>query len=287
VAELPRLTVALTFDPDGLSDGILRGDPQASLDRGEFGVRVGVPRILDFLDREEIKATWFVPGHTIVAFPEAIEAILGGGHEIGAHGWYHEDLETVAIDERRAILERSRQGIAAVAGAAPMGIRAPYWSATQETTALIEEAGFVYDSSLMGGDLQPYRVRLGDRHTLADGTTWGQLGRLVEVPIASPLNDWYHFEPGPSRDGLSAPSKVLEIWTEELRYAWEHEPGGVLTITMHPEVIGRGHRMRMLERFVQEARGLDGVVFGRIDQYVERWLESPAGSASPRSVVTA
>ena len=57
------------------------------------------------------------------------------------------------------------------------------------------------------------------------------------------------------RDGLSAPSKVLEIWTEELRYAWAHAPGGLLTITMHPECIGRGSRMAMLERFIDAAAG--------------------------------
>ena len=63
---------------------------------------------------------------------------------------------------------------------------------------------------------------------------------------------------------------MLEIWTGELHYAWEHAPGGLLTITMHPECIGRGHRMAMLERFIAEARSLDGVVFDRIDRYLER-----------------
>jgi peptidoglycan-N-acetylglucosamine deacetylase len=66
---------------------------------------------------------------------------------------------------------------------------------------------------------------------------------------------------------------VLEIWTEELRYAWDHAPGGLLTVTMHPECIGRGHRMRMLERFIDAAEALDGVVFDRLDRYVTSWLE--------------
>ena len=74
------------------------------------------------------------------------------------------------------------------------------------------------------------------------------------------------------RDGLSSPSKVLEIWTEELRYAWAHAPGGLLTITMHPECIGRGSRMAMLARFIDAAQGLEGVVFDRLDRYVEAWV---------------
>ena len=57
-----------------------------------------------------------------------------------------------------------------------------------------------------------------------------------------------------------------------LRYAHEHAPGGLLTVTVHPECIGRGHRMAMLEEFIATARRLDGVVFGRLDAYVEAWL---------------
>ena len=76
---------------------------------------------------------------------------------------------------------------------------------------------------------------------------------------------------------MSAPSKVLEIWLEELRYACGAIDGGVLTITMHPEAIGRGSRMRMLERFVAEAKALDGVVFDRLDRVVEGWLAGAAG----------
>ena len=98
-------------------------------------------------------------------------------------------------------------------------------------------------------------------------------GTLVEVPVSWALDDWPHFEPAPGgRDGLSAPSKVLEIWTEELRFAWAHASGGLLTITMHPECIGRGHRMAMLERFIDAAAALDGVVFDRLDRSVDRWL---------------
>ena len=77
--------------------------------------------------------------------------------------------------------------------------------------------------------------------------------------------------PATGRDALSAPSRVLEIWSEELRYAYDHAPGGLLTVTMHPECIGRGHRMAMLERFIDEAEALDGVVFDRLDAVVGRW----------------
>src|SRR3990170_2301590 len=77
--ETPRLTVALTFDHDAISDSVRRGDSPVKFSHGEFGPRVGAPRILDLLRREEIPSTWFVPGHTLVTFPESIQAILAGG----------------------------------------------------------------------------------------------------------------------------------------------------------------------------------------------------------------
>ncbi len=91
------------------------------------------------------------------------------------------------------------------------------------------------------------------------------------MPVYWALDDWPLFEPGPGRDGFHAPSQVLEIWLGELRYAYAHAPGGLLTVTMHPECIGRGHRMAMVEQFIAEARSLDGLVFERLDAVVSRW----------------
>jgi peptidoglycan-N-acetylglucosamine deacetylase len=266
---LPRLTVALTFDHDSLSDSVRRGDSPVKLSHAEFGHAVGVTRILDLLQREAIPSTWFVPGYTLETFTDDTQRILADGHELACHGWYHEDFAEIDVDEQRSILDRSIEAVARVSGAPPLGFRAPYWALGSETLEVLEDAGFAYDSSLMADDYRPYRVRRGDRHSVDEGSTFGAPGGLVEVPVYWALDDWPHFEPGPGRDGLSAPSKVLEIWLEELRYAWDHAPGGLLTVTMHPECIGRGHRMRMLEQFIAAVQEL-GAGFERLDRYLAR-----------------
>jgi peptidoglycan/xylan/chitin deacetylase (PgdA/CDA1 family) len=270
---MPRLTVALTFDHDALSDSVRRGDPPVKFSHAEFGPRVGAPRILALLADRGIASTWFVPGHTLETFPDSIDAIVAGGHELASHGWFHEDFSELPVDEQREILARSFEALERVAGAPSSGWRAPYWALGERTLELVEAAGFRYDSSLMADDYSLYNVRHGDSHSIVDGTNWGRASGLLEVPVYWALDDWPHFEPAPSngRDGLAAPSKVLEIWTEELRYAWMHAPGGLLNVTMHPECIGRGHRMAMLERFIDAAEALDGVVFDRLDRYVEAW----------------
>jgi len=273
---MARLTVALTFDHDAISDSVRRGDPPVKLSHGEFGPRVGVPRILALLQRHAIPATWFVPGHTLETFPDTIDAILAGGHELACHGWYHEDFAELPPAEEKALIERCAAAVERRTGIPPRGWRAPYWSLGEHSLASIADSGFIYDSSLMADDYHIYRVRRGDRHSTDTGTTFGEEGRLVEVPIYWALDDWPQFEPAPERgrDGLTAPSRVLEVWTEELRYAHEHAPGGLLTLTMHPECIGRGSRMAMLERFIETARALDDVEFGRLDRYVEAWSAS-------------
>ncbi len=268
----PRLTVALTFDHDAISSEVDRGDGPTLRSRGEFGPRVGAPRVLALLAREGISSTWFVPGHTVVSFPDSIAAIVAGGHEIACHGWAHEDLATLEPAAEREVMERSVAAVTSASGRAPRGFRAPYWSLAEGTLELVAELGFAYDSSLMGDDYWPYRVRRGDVHDARAGSRFGPPGPLVEVPVSWALDDWPHFEPGAKGVGpMSAPSKVEEIWVGELGYAWEREPGGLLTITMHPEAIGRGHRLPMLERFIAVARSLDGVVFDRLDHVVERW----------------
>jgi len=272
-APSPRLTVALTFDHDAISSEVRRGDGPMTISRGEFGPRVGARRVLELLDREGIPSTWFVPGHTIETFPESVAAVVAAGHELACHGWLHEDLSTLTPDGERAVLARSVEALIGITGEHPRGFRAPYWALSPRTLGLVQELGFSYDSSLMDDDVRLHRVRFGDEHDAAAGTSrLGAPGRLVEVPISWALDDWPHFEPGTGGVGpMSAPSKVLEIWLEELRWAHEREPGGVLTITMHPEAIGRGSRMRLLERFVAEAKRLDGVIFDRLDAVVERW----------------
>jgi peptidoglycan-N-acetylglucosamine deacetylase len=269
--ETPRLTVAVTVDHDAISDSIRRGDSPVKFSHAEFGPRVGAKRLFELFESRAIPTTWFVPGHSLTTFTDDTDAILEGGHELACHGWFHEDFAELSSGEATDVLGRSIEAVRAATGAPPAGFRAPYWSLGPETIGLVEAAGFRYDSSLMADDYRPYRIRRGDRHSTTEVTAWGQPGALVEIPVYWAMDDWPHFEPGPGRAGLGAPSAVLEIWTEELHYAADHAPGGLVMVTVHPECIGRGHRMAMLERFIDAATAIDGVAFERLDAVVSRW----------------
>jgi peptidoglycan/xylan/chitin deacetylase (PgdA/CDA1 family) len=252
--EAPHI-VCLTFDFDALSVW-LGDDPAATramLSRGEFGARVGVPRILKLLAGHDIRVTFFVPGHTAESFPDAVAAILAAGHEVAHHSYSHVDPSNQSPAEERWSLEKGIRVLERFLGEPPFGYRSPSWDYSETTLSLLVEFGFLYDSSLFAGDYHPYHPRQGDVVGVKEPLQRGQEVGLWEFPVNFALDDWPHFmfdfESMPY--GLSAPSKVYEIWAGEFDYMVEHEGDGVFTLTMHPQVMGRGHRVAMLERLIQ------------------------------------
>jgi peptidoglycan/xylan/chitin deacetylase (PgdA/CDA1 family) len=260
--------VCLTFDFDALSVW-LGGHPvvtPAMLSRGEYGARVAVPRILDLLDEYGIGATFFVPGHTAESFPGTVEFILARGHELAHHGYSHEDPSTQSPAEERKSMEQGLEALDRFTEQRPLGYRSPSWDYSDTTLSLLVEHAFLYDSSLFAGDFHPYRPRTGDQVAVDEPLQMGKEVDLWEFPVNFCLDDWPHFTFNfdPLRVGLSAPSKVFEIWGSEFDYMIEHEETGVFTLTMHPQVIGRGHRMALLERFIQHVLSKDTTRFARM-----------------------
>jgi peptidoglycan-N-acetylglucosamine deacetylase len=283
---MARHLVCLTFDFDALSIWIRRGQTTpTALSRGEFGV-VGAGRILDLLRARRIRATWFIPGHTIDTYPEMCRRIHAEGHEIAHHGYLHEPPATLSRDDEERVLARGIEAIARITGGSPAGYRSPAWDLSPHTVALLLARGFAYDSSMMAHDHLPYRARGGDQ-VAADGTVrWGRPTRLIEMPVAWSLDDYPHFEraagPNGLQPGLMHAAGVLDNWVDDFRYMTRAE-WGVLTYTFHPQVSGRGHRMLTLERLIDATRDL-GAVFVRLDEAAAESAAregGPAGAAVP------
>jgi len=259
---VPSSTVCLSFDFDAMSVwfGYERTSP-AMLARGEYGARVGVPRLLALLDRHRIRATFFVPGHTVDSFRAEVDAILEHGHEVAHHSYAHVDPSQQAPADERADMERALEVLRGI-GVEPLGYRSPSADLSPVTLELVEELGFLYDSSLMTDDYRPFHPRIGDRVSRDEPLVRGRESTLWELPMCFELDDWpqFQFNWDPPRHGLATPSAVLEVWQAELDWMDANVEGGVLTVCMHPQVIGRGHRVAMLERFIE--RGLElGVRF--------------------------
>src|ERR1700758_5877281 len=82
-------------------------DSPDDISRGLFAGEVGTPRLLKLFERMGIKTTWFIPGHSIETFPEQMAAVAAAGHEIGAHGYSHENPIRLSPQQERDILGKS------------------------------------------------------------------------------------------------------------------------------------------------------------------------------------
>lgn len=270
---MARHLVCLTFDFDALSGWIARGlVTPTPISRGEFGV-VGAARVLALLRRHGIRATWFIPGVTIATYPQSCAAVVAAGHEIANHGWTHVPPARLSRDEEAAGLIRANEAIAALAGRPARGYRSPSWDLSPHTVELLIAQGFAYDSSMMGHDSLPYRARKGDVIE-PDAVRFGAETDLVEMPISWSLDDYPHFEFVRTENavlpGLMSAQAVLENWIDDFVYMSRTTRWGVLTYTCHPFVIGRGHRMLMLERLIERLHEA-GAVFVTMEDALAEW----------------
>jgi peptidoglycan/xylan/chitin deacetylase (PgdA/CDA1 family) len=252
--------------------GTARTNNPSMISRGEFGA-VAIPRILELLDRHKVRASFAVPGHTACAYPRLVWEIHARGHELVHHGWVHENPADFDEAGERRVLDRGLEALQRVAGVRPAGYRSPAWDFSPRTVDLLVEYGFVYDSSCMGGDFFPYYLRTGDSWSTDGPYQFGRLTGLVEVPVTWSLDDFpvSEFVLG-LNEGLRAPSAIEEMWRGDFDFAMANCPGGVFTLTLHPQTIGRGNRMLMLERLL-EYFGRSGAVFEPMGEYVSRWRE--------------
>jgi peptidoglycan/xylan/chitin deacetylase (PgdA/CDA1 family) len=255
MATMTRHTVCLSFDFDAISIwiGPMGAKSPSMISRGEFGA-VAIPRILKLLEREGIPGTFFITGHTAETYPELTRSIAAAGHEIGHHGYLHENPIDLSPEEEARVMLRGLAALDAVAAVRPVGYRSPSWDNSPHTIDLLLKHGFRYESSLMADDFSPYWCRTGDVIDPDGPYRFGREVDLVELPVSWLLDDFPHFEyirlPTRLSPGLSAASKVEEIWRDEFDFMVREVPNGVFTLTMHPQVIGRGHRLLMLERLI-------------------------------------
>ena len=278
---MPDFLVCITFDYDNVSSTIARGGTSPTLlSRGEFGL-TGADRLLGLLAAEQIPSTWFIPGHTIESYPASVAAIRDVGCEIEHHGWTHRVPSTLSRAEENEELERGIEAIETLTGRKPIGYRSPAWDLSPHSIELLLQHGFQFDSSLMGGDSLPYQVRHGDRVSLLEPMVFGPDTTLVEMPIHWSLDDFPHFEYMRSEAGImpgnAVASHVLDNWLGEFAWMKRSAQWGVLTYTFHPHVIGRGHRMLVLERLLRTLRD-EGAIFVTMEQALTAYRrEFPIG----------
>ena len=195
-------TVCVTFDNMGP-------------DEVDVALEVGYPRLLDLLDRLGLRATFFVEGWNGVHHPDRVAELSERGHEVGLHGWVHEDWASLDGAEARELLTRGTDALRS-AGVDPVGFRSPGGGRGAHTAALLAELGYRLDASLPD-DGEP-RVP----HLLPEG--------IASVPFGWKGVDGYHYL-ALHPDDPDAPARLEEAFAELIDRAVAE--GGFTTLICH------------------------------------------------------
>jgi peptidoglycan/xylan/chitin deacetylase (PgdA/CDA1 family) len=245
-----RAALLVGFDVDAETMWTSK-DPRSAdrigvLSHGRYEIEVGLPLILDMLDRQQLKATFFVPGWVADEHPDAIRELHTRGHELAHHGYLHDSMDGATRERELEVLHQGIASLERITGERPVGYRAPMYDVNEHTWELLRQEGFLYSSNMMD-TLWPYA------HD-GDGPP------LVELPVQWLLDDgpYYLLAYYPlNYRQVYAPETVLSIWQQE--FDGIHGLGGTMTLTLHPQITGRPSRLAALERLLDHVRSLPGV----------------------------
>lgn len=274
---MKRIEICIGVDVDAVAGwlGSYGGqDSPNDIQRGMFAGEVGSLRLLQLFERAGVRTTWFVPGHSIETFPNQMHQVVEAGHEIGAHGYTHENPISMSAEQERDVLARSIELIEKLAGKAPVGYVTPWWEMSERTAELLMEHGFLYDHSQNYDDFVPFYARVGDRWTNVDysrrAEEWMKpLIRGREVNLVEFCGNWYVDDLPPmmfikqaaNSHGFVNPRDIETLWTDQFDWVYRELDYAVFPVTLHPDVSGRPQVLLMLERLLETWQNMDSVHF--------------------------
>jgi peptidoglycan/xylan/chitin deacetylase (PgdA/CDA1 family) len=245
-----RCAFALSFDSDHetneLRDG---GNSIGRMAWGEYGTRVGVPRILKLLERHSVPATFYVPAVAALLHEDEQRRVIAEGHEIGIHGWIHELNSVLPYEVERDLMMRSAATLEKITGVRPVGLRTPSWDFSPNTLRIEKEMGLLYDSSLMA-DEDCYEL-------LLDGEPSG----VIEMPVEWVRDDAVYFMMNrfQAQRPYTPPTDVFDIFRREFDAAYDE--GGIFQLTCHPHISGYRSRIWIIEELIRLAKAKGDVWF--------------------------
>jgi polysaccharide deacetylase family protein (PEP-CTERM system associated) len=144
---------ALTFDVEEYFHAeafarVLRPEEWPTL---ESRVTRSTERLLDILDRDRVRATFFVLGWVAERHPALVREIASLGHEVACHGYGHRMIQYLTRPEFERDVTKAKRAIEDAVGKPVLGYRAPTFSIMRETLwslDVLAEVGFRYDSSI-------------------------------------------------------------------------------------------------------------------------------------------
>ena len=263
-----KCAVLLTIHVDG--ESLYNRDPAHPSPRrvsyGRYGPTRAVNRLLDLAERKGIPCSYFVPGQIAELYPDLVRRIDAHGHEIGFHGFDHEEhmYTDRSTQEWIDVIHRAQDTFEKIIGKRAVGYVATSSDFQMDAPQIWhEQLGFRYSSSMRGDD-RPYRTRFQ-----------GKESDFIEIPARWELDDYpafvYSFAPPQPKgqDRISSYRGVLSNWRHE--FEGYYSEGCCMTFMLHPQIIGIPGRIQMLEELLDEMLSKGDVWFATGAEIADWW----------------
>jgi peptidoglycan/xylan/chitin deacetylase (PgdA/CDA1 family) len=223
----------------------------------QYGVYEGIPRILDLMDKHQVKLGSFMIGRAVEKVPELAREIVNRGHEAAAHGRTWENSYFLNADAERRFIADSVEAIQKVTGPRPIGWNAYWMRNSPHTLDILQLLGFNEPSMD-----EPFIVKLKG-------------GDLVTVPYTFHMNDIVSF---PFQDWN--PAAYEQALKDEFDQLYEEgaKRRRMMVVSLHDRISGHANRVRVLDRFLTYAKSKVGVWFARKDEIAAYALKNRANT---------
>lgn len=225
----------------------------------QFGERVGIFRLLDILQQEGVRTTFFSSGAIVEAFPETMKEAEAQGHEISSQNYRHEYAFMQTPEQHRADIQKTVAIWEKVLGHKPEGYLSPGVEPTEWTPEILADLGYKYWVDLAHDEL-PYTLRLPSGK------------ELVVMAHAGLLNSDY-FQYGMQSRSHRDVGDIWKDWFDLMYEEGEHFPS-LFGFVLHPYLVGRPHMAKVLKEFLRYVKGHPGVWFTTHSEIVKWWLKN-------------
>ncbi len=226
-----------------------------------YGHYEGIPRVLDLMDKHEIKLSSFMIGKAVETSPDLAREIVRRGHEAAAHGRVWDNSYQLSRDDEKRFIADSVEAIKRVTGQQPIGWNAYWMRNSVHILETLQELGFLYHIDEPSHD-EPFIVPVRGRD-------------FVTVPYTFHLNDIVSF-PFVGWNA-AAYEQALRDEFDQLYEEGAHRRR-MMVVSLHDRISGHAGRVRALDRFLAYAKRTEDVWFARKDEIARYVLANRANT---------